>query len=289
MLTAVLDRLRCPHCGTALRDNGTSVVCAERHSFDIARQGYLNLLGAAGPRDTDTSAMVLARAEFLRAGHFAPISAALAALAAEVTDVSVDGLVVDIGGGTGHHTARVLDGSPERSGLVVDISKNAARHAARAHPRLAAVVADIRVRVPLADGSAAVVLNVFAPRNGGELRRIVRPDGALLVVTPNRDHLTELVGRFGLLRVDDRKRERVAEQLDDHFTEIGNRVIAGTMPLDHRAVRQVIDMGPNAWHRNSDVLSAELGALPEPFPVTFSVSIAVYRPRPAQHTGSPFG
>ena len=76
MLDDVLDLLRCPHCAAALERVDGVLRCPAGHSFDIARQGYVNLLGAASG---DDAAMVAARVAFLDAGHFDPLGDALAA------------------------------------------------------------------------------------------------------------------------------------------------------------------------------------------------------------------
>src|SRR6202044_3128376 len=77
--------------------------------------------------------------------------------------------------------------------------------------------------LPVADGAAAVVLDVFAPRNGAELRRVLHPAGRLLVVTPSPGHLAELAGPLGLLSVDPRKDERLAGTLGPYFRLVGQR------------------------------------------------------------------
>src|SRR5690606_14909477 len=134
---------------------------------DVAREGYVSFLVGRPTRLVgDDSAMVAARARFLAAGHLAPLADALAARAREAGP----GLAVEVGAGTAYHLARALDALPGRGGLAIDVSKHAARHAARAHPRLAAVVADARATLPVADACAGLVLDVFAPRNGAELR-----------------------------------------------------------------------------------------------------------------------
>ena len=135
--------------------------------------------------------MVAARAEFLGAGHYAPLVRRLAALAAEVAPD--EGIVLDAGANIGHYLAAVLDTRP---GLALDLSAIALRRAARARPGIGAVVWDIWRPWPVQDGCAGLLLNVFAPRNGAEFRRVLRADGALLVVTPGPEHLAELGARI---------------------------------------------------------------------------------------------
>ncbi|MEV2236995.1 putative RNA methyltransferase [Micromonospora sp. NPDC049891] len=276
----VVDRLRCPVCGERLSiaPVGTShaLRCPRRHSFDIARQGYVNLLTGRAPHSGDTAEMVAARADFLAAGHYDVISAALAAAAQPADDA--DPLVVDAGAGTGRHLAAVLAAVPTAVGLALDIAKPALRRAARAHPRVTAALADTWQRLPLADASAALLLNVFAPRNGAEFRRVLAPGGRLLVVTPAADHLTELVAALGLLRVDPAKADRVAASLAGHFTEESTTVHRQELTLSGAEVSTLVGMGPSAWHTDPAGLAARIEALGEPVRVTVAVRLGTYRP-----------
>ncbi|SCL18751.1 23S rRNA m(1)G-748 methyltransferase [Micromonospora rhizosphaerae] len=279
----ILDRLRCPVCGETLAETtaGTAraLRCPRRHSFDIARQGYVNLLAGRAPHAGDSAEMVAARADFLAAGHYDIIAAALAATAEAVVPVGAYPLVVDAGAGTGRYLAAVLAALPDAVGLALDVSKPALRRAARAHPRAAAALADTWQRLPLADASTAVLLNVFAPRNGAEFRRVLDPAGALLVVTPAEDHLAELVDALDLLKVDPAKAERVAGSLATHFTEESATVHRARLALTGPEVATLVGMGPSAWHTDPARLAERITARPEPVPVTVAVRLSVHRPR----------
>ncbi|MFD7506378.1 putative RNA methyltransferase [Streptomyces sp. NPDC059850] len=278
MLNRVVRALACPHCGAALTQRERALLCSAGHTFDLAKQGYVNLLPGATKHSADTREMVDARADFLAAGHYAPIADALVALARRTAGPEVSGCVVDIGGGTGYYHARVMDAFPDAGGVLLDISKFAARRAAKAHPRIGAAVADAWQELPLQDGAASLVLNTFAPRNGPELRRILAPGGALLVVTARPGHLQELIDALGLLSVDDRKESRLTDQLAPYFTVAGTERLTRTMTLDHQALAQLVAMGPNAWHHDPEDVRARIRELPDPCPVTLSVTLTAYRP-----------
>jgi 23S rRNA (guanine745-N1)-methyltransferase len=273
LLTDVLAYLRCPVCDRPLSRDRNSLHCPRRHTYDIARHGYADL--ATTPlRHGDTTAMVAARETFLAASAYDFLTTALAAASTGRT-----GLVVDVGGGTGHHLAGLLDALPAAVGLVVDASKPALRRAARAHPRIAAVRADAWRRLPVADHAAAVVLDVFAPRNGEEFHRVLSPGGLLLVATPAPDHLTELAA-LGLrgLHVDPEKPARTAATLTPWFREVGCALHTRQLPLPHSLVTALVTMGPSAAHTDPAALARAVTTLPDPFPVTAAVRVTTYVP-----------
>ncbi len=284
MLDDVLGWLRCPHCGRQLTRAGGSLRCGAGHSFDIARRGYVSLLQPGARGGGDTAAMVRAREEFLATGHFAPVAAALADAAAAATGRETrpsrePGCVLDAGAGTGYYLAAVLDRLPGLAGLALDASGHALRRAARAHPRIGAVGCDAWRPLPVADAAADVVLNVFAPRHGAELRRVLRPGGRLLVVTPAADHLAELTGPLGLLSVDERKRERLADNLGPSFDLVAEREHRGAMTLSHQEMAALAAMGPSSWHASQAATAERVASLPDPLTVTRAVSLMVLRPR----------
>jgi 23S rRNA (guanine745-N1)-methyltransferase len=267
--------LACPVCGAGLAAEADGLGCVAGHRFDRARQGHVTLLppGHRAPSG-DSAEMVADRVAFLDAGHYAGLTGALAAAVADGPEPRT---LLDLGGGTGHHLAGVLDGLPGAVGVVLDSSPYAARRAARAHPRAVAVVADTWARLPVADGAVDRVLVVFAPRNGPEIARVLRPDGRLVVVTPAADHLGELVGPLGLLRVDPDKEARLAATLEPHLTPVSTAVHRERLRLDRAAVATLVGMGPHARHRARDDVRSALEALPEPLDVTVSIQIGTYR------------
>lgn len=276
--TVMPDRLvaalRCPICAEELRAQPGALCCPRRHTFDVAKQGYVNLLGRAPGDNADDADMVLAREEFLGAGHYAPLAGDLAEAAAGVGA----GTVLDAGAGTGYYLAAVLDRLPEAVGVAMDLSKYALRRAARSHPRAGAVVWDVWRPLPVRDASISVVLNVFAPRNGSEFRRVLHPDGALIVVTPNPDHLAEAVSALDLLSVDERKEERLDRTLSPHFSLDHTSARTVHLGLSRADLLRVAAMGPAARHRDPGELRRRAEAVPEPLRVTLSCSISVYRP-----------
>ncbi|MFD4112303.1 putative RNA methyltransferase [Streptomyces niveus] len=285
----LLGVLRCPLCGGPLAPpHGVpasfatlrqvkSLGCAEGHSFDVARQGYLSLLtGNTNAANADSADMVTARTLFLKAGHYAPLARALAGTVAELCPP--DGTVMDAGAGTGYYLATVLDALPEAVGLGLDASKFALRKAAGAHPRAGAATWDIWKPLPVVSGAADVVINVFAPRNGPEFRRVLRPDGALVVVTPTARHLAELPASLGMLSVDAAKEDRLHRTLSGHFRQERTEIVERQVAMTDQDVRNLILMGPSAHHLSLEDVHRSVASLDTPLPVTVSFLVSVYRP-----------
>ena len=185
--------LICPICGSKLNTFDKSLVCSGHHCFDIARQGYVNLLRtnqSKAKRHGDDQRMVAARTAFLDAGYYAPLRDAIAAAAVEYTSGDAD--VLDAGCGEGYYTAHALHAlqaqgaSPSVCG--VDISRDALICAHRRAPELTLAVASI-AHLPVADASCDLVLNVFAPHDAAEFARVLRTNGVLLRVIPLERHL----------------------------------------------------------------------------------------------------
>lgn len=280
--------LRCPVCGDALSLTARTAVCPRRHAFDLAKQGYLNLLPSASTGiEGDSAEMIEARDAFLSAGYYTAIRDALTAASTKALahkhgggeGAAVRGeLVVEVGAGTGYYLAGVVGAGSGRRGLALDVSRYAARRAARVAPeRIGAVVCDVWRELPVQDQAAALVLNVFAPRNAQEMARILAPGGSLLVVTPNQTHLTELVEVLGLVRVDEEKEQRLTASLGGSFVKTRSEVVEVAMRLDHAAVGRLVAMTPSARHTAKAELTERIAVLADPVEVTLSVTLSVWQ------------
>ena len=214
----------------------------------------------------DTAGMVAAREAFLGAGHYAPIASALA-------DRGVPGFVVDVGGGTGYYLSSVLERTGG-SGVVVEVSSAALRRAARAHPRAAAVGADVWRGLPFFDASVDLVTTVFAPRSVAEVTRILRPGGRWVVVTPLPEHLEEIRSVLGMVGVEERKAERLHADLEA-FADLTEQELRVSRRFDRDALRALVLMGPSAHHVDVAALEERLAGLPDVVGVTVAVRLTV--------------
>lgn len=274
----ILAALTCPLCPARLAPADRTLRCANRHTFDIARHGYISLMtGHRRPASADTPAMVRARTAFLQAGHYAPLARTVADLATALCPSA--STVLDAGVGTGYHLAAVLNALPAAAGLGLDTSTHALRAAARAHPHADAASWDVWQPLPVRTGSIDLVLNVFAPRNGREFHRVLQPDGTLLVVTPTPRHLSELQHHIGLLSIDPDKGQRLLSTLSAHFRREHTELKEYVITLTAHDVYNLASMGPAAHHITPDELHRRIACLDTPLQVTASFLASLYRPR----------
>ena len=184
----------CPDCGGALERDEHICRCGRGHSFDIAKEGYVNLL-PPNRRHSNTPGddrdMVNARALFLNGGWYAPLrdrlSKAVSAWPAEKP------VLLDAGCGEGYYTTALCDTAAMKNGRTggVDLSKAAARRAAKRCPQAEIAVASV-YHLPVADRSVDILVNCFSPLAEREFSRVMKPGGLFLYVVPGPGHLWEM-------------------------------------------------------------------------------------------------
>ena len=182
--------LLCPICGETLTKQDKSYRCDHNHSFDIARQGHVNLLPVQQKRSLspgDTAQQVVSRRNFLDGGFYAPIRDALCVLA---KDHGCTGPVLDIGCGEGYYSAGLAE-SLHAELLGLDISKEAVRYAAGRYKNATWICASA-AHLPVKDQSFGLLTSLFALTMPEEFRRVLRPDGAFIQVLAAEDHLLNL-------------------------------------------------------------------------------------------------
>ncbi|MFF2406499.1 putative RNA methyltransferase [Streptomyces sp. NPDC058092] len=274
-LESFLDLLRCPTCGACLRSDRGALRCPAGHTFDISRHGYVSLLTGTRATSGDDAAMARAWDRFLATGRYGPIRRIVAHLVAD--DVPEQSAVVDVGCGTGYYLAGALEQLPDARGLGLDTSVRALRATARAHERAAAATWDVFRPLPLADGMADVVLDVFAPRNPSEFHRVLRPGGRLVVVRPTGRHLPELRSQVpGMVAIDPAKERRLHKALAPFFEAAGTELVEYVTSLTRPEALDLVGMTPSARHLNRADLG-DCGLVPDQ--VTVSVLATAYRPR----------
>ncbi len=193
----------CPICRSPLSSSGKSYICDRGHSYDISREGYVNLLPPNRKQSRepgDSKEMLSARRNFLEKGHYRKLAEIVYSIAREYCQQSASSFfnILDAGCGEGYYTAYISERFSAEYTLKniakvygIDISKEGIRLAAKRRSPARFAVAGIH-DIPAADSSARMIINIFSPFSGTEFCRILSGDGVIVSVTPGSDHMLEL-------------------------------------------------------------------------------------------------
>ncbi|EHU2142400.1 putative RNA methyltransferase [Acinetobacter baumannii] len=236
------QNLMCPVCHQRLELVSKTWRCEQGHSYDIAKQGYVNLhvvqhKHSKNPGDTPES--VDARRAFLQGGYYQPLQQAVVHL---LKDLKAK-MVLDIGCGEGYYTSAMQQVVEQCIG--VDIAKNAVQRAAKLNDKVTWVVGT-GATLPVIDQSMDVCTSLFSPIPQMEILRVLKDDGYLIVVTPATDHLYAM--REALFeQVNPHTPQKFVEQLQDLFELKEQQVIDAPLVLDQQALKNLIAMTPYAY------------------------------------------
>jgi 23S rRNA (guanine745-N1)-methyltransferase len=268
--------LLCPvrGCGEPLARGDRAYACPRGHSFDVARSGYCNLLQPQDRRSKepgDPREAVLARRRFLEAGHGDLL---LGALREEIVPVHAVPAVLDLGCGEGFYLGSLAgERSMEAHGL--DISTTAVDLAARRYPGVLWFVVNADRTLPYAGGSFDLVLSLTARRNAPEVRRVLRPEGRLIVAVPGEDDLIE--AREAVLgeRVLRSRVESVLADFAGAFAVESHRTLRRRERLTAEEIRDALAATYRGARESERRRLAGLGALE----VTLSYDLFLFRPQ----------
>ena len=237
-----MNLLMCPVCRQVLQLHARTWRCASNHSYDVAKQGYVNLHVVQHKHSKnpgDTPASVQARRAFLSAGHYAPLQQVVVQ---KIRTLRIENLL-DIGCGEGYYTAAMQGEVLQCVG--VDIAKNAVQVAAKLNPAVTWVVGT-GATLPVLDQSIDICTSLFSPIPKDEILRALKPKGYLLVVTPAPEHLYAL--REALFdEVKPHQPNKFVEQLQSDFELILQQHVESQFDLDQDQLKNLIAMTPYAY------------------------------------------
>jgi 23S rRNA (guanine745-N1)-methyltransferase len=187
-----MNLFTCPICKERFEKSGNSLVCSNRHCFDLSKRGYVNLLRpskSGGVRHGDDKLMVESRKNFLNAGFYAPLAKTITEILREKAPKNAT--VLDAGCGEGYYTVETKKALQTESVYGVDVSRDAIHAASLRDKSLRLAVASI-FDLPVPKDSIDVLLNLFAPYDSAEFSRVLKEGGLLVRVFPAERHLWEL-------------------------------------------------------------------------------------------------
>ena len=244
----------CPNCGKQLYKNNNSLICDNKHCFDISKEGYVNLLPinskkSKNPGDNDK--MIKARRMFLETGFYRPLANKIVSLIEQTLNNKSNPVIFDLGCGEGYYTDLVSHNLSKSFDLyALDISKIAVRYASKRCKNVSFCVASA-FDIPVADSSIDLLYRIYAPSDKKELDRVIKKGGYLVTVTPGEKHLIEL------RRIIYNEVLNLSSNLDESesFKKISEEKLEYIMKIDEKqTVGNLLDMTPFGWKIKSDSL-----------------------------------
>lgn len=288
--------LLCPVCSQPLTTENRSLLCAQGHQFDMAKEGYVNLLmqgqGKKRPKFLgDTKQMFQARRAFLEKGHYQPLADLVSRTVSTIVDAQAEShqttasthrpSILDAGCGEGYYLRQVEQHLKEKgiaANLIgMDIAKDGPRMAARWLKEGRFFVADVNQPLLFPDGALDLIMNIFAPRNSTEFVRVLSPRGCLLVVIPMENHLAELRYHIDLLEIQDDKANQLTSQMSSvglHLAETESLSFA--MQLAPDDVRLLVEMTPNHRHMTAETWKT-IDSLPPSTEISASFQLLLFK------------
>lgn len=245
---------RCPLCQHPLEQDGQQWRCDLGHSFDIAKQGYVNLLPVQNKRSKspgDNADMMRARRDFLNAGFYQPLSDQLNQLFMDHLGTIPTPQILDLGCGEGYYSARLQAALSQQTASQVwglDISKDAIRYAAKRDKHIQFCVASA-YDLPFPGQSFDGLMRIYAPSLASEIFRVTRPGGWLITVQPAANHLIQLKQAiYSQPLAHDETPESV-----QGFALINQHKLSYEMTLDTETDRlNLLNMTPFGWKLNHE-------------------------------------
>jgi 23S rRNA (guanine745-N1)-methyltransferase len=262
-------------CGLLLERRGRTYVCARRHTYDLARSGYLNLLQPTDRRSLtagDARDAIVARARLLALSVGASILEHVTARV--VTHLPADAVAVDLGSGAGELLGAIYNRRPDLTGIGIDLSTAAAEHAARRYPHVLWVVANADRRLPLLDRAVDVVVSLHGRRNPEESSRVLTSRGVLIVVVPAADDLVELREHLHGAALERERAAAVIAEHADRFTVLEHTTVRERHRVNADGLRDLL----RGTYRGARISTAErLDTLPT-LDVTIASEVLVLQP-----------
>ncbi len=224
----------CPVCGEKLEISGKSYICPNRHTFDMAKSGYVNLLPTnnSGSVHGDNKLMLRARREFLEKGYYKPLCDAICRVIAKYCGNG--SIILDAGCGEGYYTTAVKAISDQSDIAVdmygIDISKDAVDMAAKRKSGVNFAAASV-FHIPVMTESCDILLTMFAPYCGEEYRRVLKSDGIMIMAIPSENHLWELKSKI----YDTPYKNEVKDYQLDGFEFLGAEKIGYAMEIPEKS------------------------------------------------------
>lgn len=255
----ISDTLKCPLCNDYFTKQDKSLICENKHTYDIARSGYINLLPVnekSSKNPGDSKEMVAARANFLNRDHYLPIITKINTFVETIITPNTKINILDAGCGEGYYLAKIKNHFTEKVNcLGIDISKAAIHAAAMRSKEICWCVASI-YNLPIIDNSQDIIINIFSPYDFTELLRVAKEDAIIILVIPNDKHLMEIKNLVYKNQQNYTSNERLLCKLQEqpNLKIINTEQVTYSFNLaNQEAIQNLFAMTPFYWKSSQDI------------------------------------
>ncbi|MDG9467013.1 methyltransferase domain-containing protein [Streptococcus pneumoniae] len=237
----------CPICQENLTLLETNFKCCNRHSFDLAKFGYVNLAPQIKQSANYDKENFQNRQQILEAGFYQAILDAVSDLLASSKTTTT---ILDIGCGEGFYSRKLQESHSEKTFYAFDISKDSVQIAAKSEPNWAVnwFVGDL-ARLPIKDANMDILLDIFSPANYGEFHRVLSKNGILIKVIPTENHLKEIRQKVqDQLTKKDYSNQDIKNHFQEHFTILSSQTASLTKAITTEQLQALLSMTPLLFH-----------------------------------------
>ena len=237
----------CPICRENLTLVESSLKCENRHSFDLAKFGYVNLAPQIKQSANYDKENFQNRQQILEAGFYQAILEAVSDLLSNSKNAKT---ILDIGCGEGFYSRKLQESHSDKTFYAFDISKDSVQIAAKSEPNWAVnwFVGDL-ARLPTKDASMNILLDIFSPANYGEFRRVLSKDGILIKVIPTKNHLKEIRQKVqDQLTNKNYSNQDIKNHFQDYFTILSSQTASLTKTITTEQLQALLSMTPLLFH-----------------------------------------
>ena len=237
----------CPICQENLTLVESSLKCNNRHSFDLAKFGYVNLAPQIKQSANYDKKNFQNRQQILEAGFYQAILEVVSDLLSNSKNAKT---ILDIGCGEGFYSRKLQERHPDKTFYAFDISKDSVQIAAKSEPNWAVnwFVGDL-ARLPIKDASMDILLDIFSPANYGEFRRVLSKDGILIKIIPTKNHLKEIRQKVqDQLTNKDYSNQDIKDHFQERFTILSSQTASLTKTITANQLQALLSMTPLLFH-----------------------------------------
>ena len=237
----------CPICRENLTLVESSLKCENRHSFDLAKFGYVNLTPQIKLSANYDKENFQNRQQILEAGFYQAILEVVSDLLSNSKNAKT---ILDIGCGEGFYSRKLQETHSEKTFYAFDISKDSVQIAAKSEPNWTVnwFVGDL-ARLPIKDDSMDILLDIFSPANYGEFRRVLSKDSILIKVIPTKNHLKEIRQKVqDQLTKKDYSNQDIKNHFQEHFTILSSQTASLTKTITADQLQALLSMTPLLFH-----------------------------------------